>query len=143
MKPDEKIKGFRSHGVDNLTPTECYKLASEGSIIIIDVREPYMTGFKKPDVGNVIYLPFSRIKSDYKLIDIQGKTVAVADTAGLKSRETVIFLTEKGYDNVFNMAGGFIEWERDGLPVVTNREYRLSGSCMCQIKARETDNNKP
>jgi hypothetical protein len=35
------------------------------------------------------------------------------------------------------MAGGIVDWERDGLPLKTNIEERLSGSCMCQLKPRE------
>ena len=139
MKLNKNIKGFWSHGVYNLSPAECYKLASKGSIMIIDIREPYMTSFKQFYVDNVFFSPYSRIKSDYDKIITQGKAVVVADSAGLKSRETVLFLMDKGYDNVFNMAGCFVEWERDGLPVVTNKGYRLSGSCICQIRAREND----
>ena len=48
-----------------------------------------------------------------------------------------------GYDNVANMAGGIVDWERDGLPINTDVNYRLSGSCMCQLKAREKSKNKP
>ncbi len=42
-----------------------------------------------------------------------------------------------GYENVANMAGGIVDWERDGLPLTTDISNRLSGSCMCQLKARE------
>ena len=34
-------------------------------------------------------------------------------------------------------SGGFVDWERDGLPVTPDISARLSGSCMCQIKPRE------
>ena len=40
------------------------------------------------------------------------------------------------------MAGGIVDWERDGLPVKTNIEERLSGSCMCQLKPREGEKIK-
>jgi 3-mercaptopyruvate sulfurtransferase SseA len=46
-------------------------------------------------------------------------------------------MIDHGYDNVANMAGGIIDWERDGLPLTTDISSRLSGSCMCQLKARE------
>ncbi len=35
-----------------------------------------------------------------------------------------------------------VDWERDGLPVKTNPEERLSGSCMCQLKPREGGKDK-
>jgi rhodanese-related sulfurtransferase len=63
-----------------------------------------------------------------------------ADAVGLKSRESVLLMIAHGYNNVANMAGGIIDWERDGLPLTTDIKNRLSGSCMCQLKAREKPN---
>ena len=60
-----------------------------------------------------------------------------ADAVGLKSREGVLFMNAHGYENVANMAGGIVDWERDGLPLTTDISNRLSGSCMCQLKTRE------
>ena len=139
MNYSEEIKGFVSHGVRNLTPGECYRLAETGKITIVDVREKYLTNFRKFGTRGVIFLPFSRLADEYRTLPGEGRFFVFADSAGLKSREAVLYLMGKGYENVFNMAGGFVEWARDGLPVETDRQYRLSGSCMCQIKAREKD----
>ncbi len=65
-----------------------------------------------------------------------------ADAVGLKSRESVLFMNAHGYENVANMAGGIVDWERDGLPLTTDISNRLSGSCMCQLKARESKKEK-
>ncbi len=35
-----------------------------------------------------------------------------------------------------------VDWDRDGLPLKTNFEERLSGSCMCQLKPREGKKDK-
>lgn len=67
-------------------------------------------------------------------------TLIFADAVGLKSRESVLFMKAQGYENVVNMAGGIVDWERDGLPLTTDINNRLSGSCMCQLKAREGRN---
>ena len=71
------------------------------------------------------------------------RPLVFADSVGLRSREGVIFMNSHGYENVANMAGGIVDWERDGLPMTTDINYRLSGSCVCQLKAREKSNNKP
>ena len=63
--------------------------------------------------------------------------IIFADAVGLRSKEAVIFLKGKGYDKIANMAGGIVDWERDGLPIATDIRNRLSGSCMCQLKPRE------
>ncbi len=128
-------KGFFSHGVLNLTPKECYELLSKG-VLIVDVRESYMTNFKMFKVENVIYLPYSELRQYYNRLPVD-RPLVFADSVGLKSREAVIFMTDNGFDNVANMAGGIVDWERDGLPVAIDKSYRLSGSCVCQLKPME------
>jgi rhodanese-related sulfurtransferase len=127
--------GFYAHGVLNLTPSESFELCKKGAIIV-DVRESYMNSFKMFQVDSVLYLPYSDLLNLYKQLP-SDKPLIIADSVGLKSREGVLFLKQSGYKNVANMAGGIVDWERDGLPLTTDITARLSGSCMCQLKARE------
>ena len=127
--------GFFAHGVLNLTPKESFKQSKKGAIIV-DVRESYLNSFKMFYVENVIYLPCSELPNSYSDLP-RDKILIFADTVGLRSRECVLFMNEHGYENAFNMAGGIVDWERDGLPLTTDKNNRLSGSCMCQMKARE------
>jgi len=132
--PDLNI-GFFAHGVLNLIPKESFELC-KGGAIIVDVRETYMNSFKMFKADKVIYLPFSELEKYYQ--DLPADTTLIfADAVGLKSRESVLFMEAQGYDNAVNMAGGIVDWERDGLPLSTDINNRLSGSCMCQLKARE------
>ena len=133
--------GFTAHGVLNLTPTESYVLCKKGAIII-DVREEYMNSFKMFKVERLIYLPLSEIEQLYPELP-RDKPLIFADAVGLKSREGVLFMNSHGYDNVANMVGGIVDWERDGLPLTTDITNRLSGSCMCQLKPRESKKKKP
>ena len=128
-------KGFFANGVINMTPRESFELCKEGAVII-DVRESYMNVFKMFNVENLIYAPFSELKNYFQNLPAD-RTLIFADAVGLKSREAVLFMNEQGYNNVANMAGGIVDWERDGLPVTTDTSNRLSGSCMCQLKPRD------
>jgi len=132
--------GFTAHGVQNLTPKESFELCSEGAVIV-DVRESYLNHFKMFSVENVIYLPYSELAGSFSDLPVD-KPLIFADAVGLRSRESVLFMNEHGYDNAFNMAGGIVDWERDGLPLTTDINNRLSGSCMCQLKARENRKSK-
>ena len=127
--------GFTAHGVQNLTPKECHELCSINAIIV-DVRESYLNNFKRFNAGNVIYLPYSELANSYSDLP-RDKLLIFADAVGLRSRECVLFMNEHGYENAFNMAGGIVDWERDGLPLTTDIDNRLSGSCMCQLRPRE------
>jgi 3-mercaptopyruvate sulfurtransferase SseA len=46
-------------------------------------------------------------------------------------------MKDKGFEKIANLAGGIVDWERDGLPITTDITKRLSGSCICQLKPRE------
>jgi len=130
--------GFFSHGVYNLTPKESFALCEKGAIIV-DVREDYLNAFKMFKVEKVLYLPYSHLEELYKELPTD-KPLIFADSVGLRSREGVVFMNSHGYDNVANMAGGIVDWERDGLPLNTDISHRLSGSCVCQLKPREWKN---
>lgn len=129
-----KQKSFYSGSVNSIGPKEAYNLCLEG-MIIIDIRNNSLTEFKKFDVPNSIFISKDEIKSRYKELNKEN-IYLVADSSGLFSKEITLFLNLKGYNNVFNLSGGIIDWERAGLPVKTNTQHMLSGSCSCQLKYR-------
>jgi hypothetical protein len=116
-------KGYFAHGIFNLTPGMSLELSKTGAIIV-DIRENYMNGFKMFGSSNVIYAPFSELGNYYQNLPAD-RLLIFADAVGLKSREAVL------------LAGGIVDWERDGLPLTTDIRNRLTGSCMCQLKKRE------
>lgn len=126
--------GFISSGVLNLSPVEAFELCTKGAVIV-DVREDYLNNFKNFDVNEIIILPKSKLEQECKKLP-EDKYLIFADTVGLRSKEAVIFLRDKGFEKIANMAGGIVDWERDGLPLKTNIEEKLSGSCVCQLKPR-------
>jgi rhodanese-related sulfurtransferase len=127
--------GFSSSGILNVSPREAFELCGKGAIIV-DVREEYLNNFKNFDVPEILLVPISKMVQELSELP-QEKYLIVADTVGLRSKEAVIILKDKGFIKIANMAGGIVDWERDGLPLKTNIEERLTGSCMCQLKPRE------
>ncbi|MDQ1296912.1 MAG: hypothetical protein QG611_891 [Bacteroidota bacterium] len=135
MEKIELNTGFFAHVVLNLTPKQSFDHSKKGAIIV-DVREIYMNSFKMFYADKVVYLPYSELEKSYRELPVKACLI-FADTVGLRSRESVLFMKANGYENVVNMAGGMVDWERDGLPVTTDINSRLSGSCICQLKPRE------
>jgi rhodanese-related sulfurtransferase len=135
MKNLDQNPGFMAHDVLNLTPQESCNLCKNDAIIV-DVREAYLSSFKMFHIDNIIYIPYSELPNCFKELP-KDKLLIFADTVGLKSRESVQFMKSHDYENVANMAGGIVDWERDGLPITTDVSARLSGQCMCQLKPRE------
>jgi rhodanese-related sulfurtransferase len=132
--------GFISCGILNVSPQEAYKLCNQGAILI-DVREDYLNNFKNFDVPEKLLLPQSRLALEFSDLPCD-RFLIFADTVGLRSKEVVTFLKERGFEKIANMAGGIVDWERDGLPVITDINSRLTGSCMCQLKPREGKKDK-
>jgi len=127
--------GFISCGILNVSPHEAFELCGKGAIIV-DVREEYLNNFKNLDVPEILFIPISKLVQELSELP-QEKYLIFADTVGLRSKEAVVLLKEKGFIKIANMAGGIVDWESDGLPLKTNIEEKLSGSCMCQLKPRE------
>lgn len=130
-----KEHGFISSGFLKLSASEAYKEAMENNAVILDVREQNMTGYKRFDVPRVIYIPFSRLADDYLSLPADLPLI-VADSVGLRSHDAMNFLSGKGFSNIANLAGGLVDWERDGLPLRKDITEQLDGSCICQLKPR-------
>ena len=136
MNLDQSQSGLvMAEGIHNLAPREAADLCAHGAVIL-DIREEYVNQFKRFDVPVVIQIPFSRLSNEYRQLPT-GRPVIVADSSGLRSSEAAILLKEKGFAQVANLAGGLVEWERDGMPLATDKTEQLSGSCACQLRARE------
>jgi rhodanese-related sulfurtransferase len=132
--------GFLSSGILHVSPREAFELCAKGAVII-DVREEYLNNFKNFDVRETLFFPQSNLAQRISELP-QDKYLIFADSVGLRSKEAVVLLKNKGLMNIANMAGGIVDWERDGLPLKTNVEERLSGSCVCQLKPREKRKDK-
>jgi len=110
-----------------LSANEAYKIADE--IIFIDIREDYLTKFKKINMPNVFYLPFSKIE-EWKNNLPKDKLLVIFDSVGNYSRYVADILKKEGYENLAILAGGFIEWEKCNLPVIINKNISISCPCL-------------
>ena len=129
------INSYYSGGIINITPKDAYSMAKDGNAIIVDVREQSFTAYKQFDVPTVIYSPISTLVDNMALIP-NDVVVILADSTGIHSHEAFIILKDAGYGNIANLAGGIVEWERDGLPIKVDYMEQLDGSCTCQLKPR-------
>jgi rhodanese-related sulfurtransferase len=127
--------GIFGKGLLHLSPKESHELCAKGAVLV-DVREEYLNAFKKFDVMKVIYIPMSEFNNRLAELPVDAHLI-IADSAGLRSKDAAQLLMEQGYKRIANMAGGIIEWERDGLPLVIDTYEQLTGSCMCQLKTRK------
>lgn len=131
--------GFVINNILHFSGLEALEKCKEGATIV-DVREEHMIGHKCFNVEKLLFCPFSEIENQVEKLP-KDHLIILADSTGLKSKEATALCMKLGMHNVANLAGGLVDWERQGLPVAINARERLSGSCMCQLKYRNLKSN--
>ncbi len=136
MNIDRTHTGFvTADGIHNLTPREAVDWCLKGAVIL-DIRQEYISQYKKFGVPNTAQIPLAQLKDEFEILSKEA-WIIVADSTGLHSKEACLFLVKNGFPEVSNLAGGFVEWERDGMPISVDTTERLTGSCACQLRPRE------
>jgi len=139
VKNDNKNKeSFTVDSIPNVSPAKADEMCRIGAVII-DIRGNYITAYKKFDVPEMIYLPEAGKGILFDKLNKERPYIVAETSTSIKSRKLVGELIDKGFQSVYNLAGGFVEWERDGFPVTENKKARLTGSCMCQLRPREKE----
>jgi rhodanese-related sulfurtransferase len=124
--------GYSIGGILHLTSKEAYELCKKGAILL-DLRLELLFKNKQFDVPEPLHCHNNEIEEFYHHLPTD-RPIIVADAVGIHSKEVVIFLMSKGYSLVANLAGGIHDWERDGLPLIIDKDETMSGGCMCQLR---------
>ncbi len=124
--------GILIQGVRNVTPGEAMELCKKGAIML-DIRPLYESDYRAFDVAEIILAPANEYNIWKETLSAD-KCYIVADASGLKSRMIARQMIDEGYSLVVNLSGGIVDWERSGCPVKVNKESKLTGSCLCQLK---------
>jgi rhodanese-related sulfurtransferase len=127
-------KGLFIGGMVHLWPKEALAEARVGALLV-DIRESYDTDYKKFDVPEVLYVPFRQMGPRWGEIP-RDRAVIVADSIGQRGKEIVQFLMSNGYQNIANLNGGMMDWERDGMPMIVDKSAGLHGQCVCRLRRR-------
>ena len=127
-------KGLLIAGIVHLSGSEALQAARAGALLV-DLRSPLETDYKKFAVPEVRYIPFEEIGERMTEIP-RDRPVILADSVGLRSKDAVKYLMDQGFTNLANLNGGILDWEHDGLPLVIDLNKQLSGSCTCRLKPR-------
>jgi rhodanese-related sulfurtransferase len=83
---------------------------------LIDVREPdeWLAGHQ-PDARHV---PLMQLPARLAEVPTDRPVVLVC-RVGQRSAQAVVYLRRRGWDNVYNLDGGLVEWAAAGRPLVS------------------------
>ncbi|MCB1140065.1 MAG: hypothetical protein KDK23_14990, partial [Leptospiraceae bacterium] len=95
-----------------LTPEEFHRMMQSGAAVPIDVRndfESLVGSFK--GAHRMPLQKFSDFREQYKSLDrFKDKTLVTFCTGGIRCEKVVPFLRSKGYENVYQIEGGIINY---------------------------------
>lgn len=100
--------------VDEVTPDDLAKLLDEGTVALIDVREP--AEFAAGHIAGATNLPLSRF--DVAALPDDGRNVILYCAAGGRSGTAVGRCRGNRDDVTTHLAGGIGTWARSGRPLV-------------------------
>ena len=107
----------------------------ENDAILVDIRDEYFRNGRTFMVKNTINLPYSVFEKEWESLP-KDRLLIIADYVGLNSKEAVIFLKNKGFQEIASLIGGIVDWEKDQMPIKIDREAELIGSCACRLRPR-------
>jgi len=106
----------RANEVKNLDVDEVARGVRDGTMLLVDVREPNETAAESyPDA---VIVPLSSF-DPAQIPDPEGKRVVFACRSGRRSVTASLAAQDSGYPYDSHLAGGILAWKAAGLPTKT------------------------
>jgi len=107
--------------IENITPKEAFTLIQNNQnnpdFVIIDVRTP--AEFAEEHIENATNIDFySEAFQDMLNKLDKNKTYLIYCRSGGRSRNALDIMAELNFSEAYNILGGIIAWEAEGLPTV-------------------------
>lgn len=97
-----------------ISPKEASVMFTEKNAIIVDVRED--SEWKELHIAGAIHIPLAQVASRLnELEQYKNRNVVVQCRSGKRSAKATSMLQAAGFTKVYNLTGGIIAWEDDGL----------------------------
>ncbi|MGH8581536.1 MAG: rhodanese-like domain-containing protein [Gammaproteobacteria bacterium] len=97
-------------------PTELIRLMNREEAVVIDVRDK--SAYKKGHIAGALSIPLAEAKQRIAEIDIDRKRpIVLYCHSGNTSVGAVGDLVKAGFENIYRLKGGMLEWQDSHLPV--------------------------
>ena len=99
----------------NITPKEAYELISKQEVVVVDVRT--VEAYNSSHIPGAILIPLYELESRLDELNPSDYILVYCSTGGCQSEAAPRILVENGFTHVWNLKGGFIQWQAEGLPL--------------------------
>ncbi|PLX79908.1 MAG: rhodanese-like domain-containing protein [Desulfuromonas sp.] len=101
--------------VKHLDALQAQQLLRDPSIFLLDVRTPMEFGQARLDGANLI--PIDQFLKREREVP-KNRPILIYCAVGSRSNQVARYLAQRGYPQVYNLYGGIVSWQRQGLPVL-------------------------
>lgn len=111
------------HSADKsqLSPVEATLLINREDAIVVDVRE--QAEYAKGHIANSRHIPAGELeRRSGELEKFRNQPIILCCATGTRSAAATGTLRKAGFEKVFNLRGGLMEWEKAGQPVSRKRK---------------------
>lgn len=100
-----------------LEPVAFKNFLVENDVLLVDLRTP--KEFNSGHIENAINVNFlsSEFEKDIQKLDTT-KTIVIYCRSGNRSRKSVSKLVEAGFDEIYDLKGGVLNWKKNGEKLV-------------------------
>lgn len=102
-------------GIASIPSSQAVQLINRQSGVVVDVREAdeYKTGH----IPRAINLPLSTLSTHLnELQKFKDKPVILCCRSGQRSARAAVMLRKNGFNQVHNLSGGLLAWQKENLP---------------------------
>lgn len=104
------------YGIKEVGSLEATQLINHHEAMVIDVRED--SELRDGMIPNAKHIPLGQIQARVKELDrFRSRPVIIACRSGARSSGACRLLRKAGFTDVYNLAGGMINWQQANLPV--------------------------
>jgi rhodanese-related sulfurtransferase len=104
-----------------ISPLEATMKINRDDAVVIDVRE--QGEYAQGHIPNARHIPLGELdRRTPELEKLKPAPIILCCATGARSRGAAAKLKKAGFDTVFNLRGGLVEWEKAGNPLTTGRK---------------------
>ena len=104
-----------TQGYKNISTKELASMLANKDFTMVNVHIPYIGDIEGTDVS----IPFNEIADNLsKLPENKDAKIVLYCQSGNMSAKAADTLAQLGYNNVYNVEGGMIQWQKDGNTII-------------------------
>ncbi len=108
----------RASGMKSVGPSEATQLTNRENAVFLDIRED--GEYKGGHIPDAIHIPLKQLPDRVaELNKFKGSPVITYCRSGTRTGGAAGILKKHGFENVYNLGGGMMAWQKDNLPVST------------------------